>query len=58
MTNDRHYTLECNWCKKNTMIKIIHRLDIIIQLLEEMKQQEKEYWETWKQAKANEVKEE
>ena len=31
--------------------RIIDRLDSIIRTLEDMKKQEKEYWETWKKAK-------
>ena len=37
-----------------TNFLILKRLDEIAGLLRSMKQQEKDYWETWKQAKSKE----
>lgn len=37
-----------------TQFIILKRLDEIAGLLRSMKQQEKDYWETWKKAKENE----
>lgn len=37
-----------------TNLLILKKLDEITEILKSMKQQEKDYWETWKKAKENE----